>query len=394
MTEPVPAEANELLQPAFTAAHQALRRMEEDDVPAPLQPVRAASKKNRLPAPLRKLLARYLEEGWLRALALEQLEGAGLDVDASRLFLERPEGWHEELEEMRRLREMRQMERAIEALRVERDHYRKLNDELTARLAGRDVEVERLERSLQSDDRLEALRRRLAESSKELAHLQERLAARDAEITRLSEELAEADERIATLRTRSFRPPSGAVDGGGSRTFGRGNPLESARLLDSLIEAMRPLGGAPQERDLPPPLALPPGVRPDSPSAIDWIMTIDRKVTLVVDGHNVAHDLSPEPGRTARDRVVSEVARLRRLANGPLAAVVFFDTDQEPETHTNFGVSVRYVPDADAAIAALAAEVDHETIVVSTDKEVRERSAAHGAIALWGTAFSSWIRRR
>ncbi len=115
---------------------------------------------------------------------------------------------------------------------------------------------------------------------------------------------------------------------------------------------------------------------------------------VVVDGHNVAHDLGPHPGRTARDRIVSEVARLRRLADGPVSAIVFFDTDKDAETHTNFGVAVRYVEDADAAIEAVVAAADVDCIVISTDKGVRERTAAHGALTLWGTALSDWIMRR
>ena len=396
MTEPVPAETNELFEPAFAAAHRALQRLEDDDVPAGLRPVRKASMKRRLPVPLRKVLARHLEEEWLRLLALEELGSAsGADVDAARLYLERPDGWQAQVRELGESEEQRRMERAIEALTAERDHLRKLNEELTHRVARRDADVSGLERRLESDDRLDVLRQRMDQASRELAQLRSQVDDREATISRLREELAEADERIATLRSRSQRPASsGTADPGSTRAFGRGNPLETARFLDSMIEALRPLGAESDGPEPPSALGLPAGVRPDSPRAIDWIMTIERRVTLIVDGHNVAHDLASEPGRSARDRVVSEVARLRRLANGPLAAVVFFDTDQESETHRNFGVSVRYVPDADVAITALAAELDHPTIVISTDKEVREGSAARGAITLWGTALSAWIRRR
>jgi hypothetical protein len=117
-------------------------------------------------------------------------------------------------------------------------------------------------------------------------------------------------------------------------------------------------------------------------------------VLVLVDGHNVAHDFTSEPGRTDRDRIVSEVARLRRLSDGPVSAVVFFDTGHAAESHQNFGVSVRYVADADDAIVAAAANSEAECIVISTDKDVRRRAAVEGALSLWGTALSDWIKRK
>jgi hypothetical protein len=235
----------------------------------------------------------------------------------------------------------------------------------------------------------------LDEATRHISRTEAMLAELEAVIARLEAELNEAVERIEVLRARAARGPDvESASDAGSRAFGRGNPIETARFLDELAAAMRPGGGVPTPPLQVLPLALPPGVRPDSPAAIEWIKTIRRKVLLIVDGHNVAHDLAPDPGRTARDRVVSETARLKMLTDGPLAAIVFFDTDKDPEVYPNFGVSVRYVPDADAAIEQAVADAQVDCVVISTDREVRNRSRRHGALTLWGTAFSDWITRR
>ena len=387
---------NTLLEPAFTAAHRALVRLEDDEVPAALRLVRATSKKKALPKPLRAVLATHLEEEWLRTLAAAELrEGESAADRASWLFLTRPEGWEASLDAIVEDTAERSVRHELDSVLADLDRLRRLNDDLGGRLAEAEARGRESEAGAGSDDRLERLKRRLDEEIRMRQHRERVIGERDDEITRLRRELIEADERIGLLRSRNVpgdRPGEKAT--GGGRTFGRGNPVETAKFLDELVEAMRPRRHQAEERPSRAPLALPTGIRPDSAEAIDWIRTIDRKVLVLVDGHNVAHDFASEPGRTVRDRIVSETARLRRLSDGPVSAVVFFDTGHAAESHQNFGVSVRYVADADDAIETAAANSEAECIVISTDKEVRRRASAHGALSLWGTAFSDWIKRK
>ena len=80
----------DLVAPAIKAARAALRRLDEDDVPARLRKV-AAYQGGRLPAPLaRKLLAALNDDEWLRGKALEELTDAS---GGAQLFLERLDGW-------------------------------------------------------------------------------------------------------------------------------------------------------------------------------------------------------------------------------------------------------------------------------------------------------------
>lgn len=385
-----------LLEPAFTAAHRALGRLDDDDVPAALRTVRAMSKKGTLPKPHRRVLAAHLEEEWLRTLAIAELSAGESPSDqASALFLARPDGWEAQIEELAQHAADRRAAHEIESLAAENSRLEGLNEELGRRVREAEDRVRELERRLESDERVEALRRRLDEATRSISRLEALIEDREAEILRVRGELAEADERVGVLRSRAAKESdAGPRSDASPRAFGRGRPIETARLLDELVETLRPPRGEAETQVELAPLRLPLGVPPDSADAIDWIRSVNRRVLVLVDGHNVAHDLMAEPDRTARDRVVSEVARLRRLSDGPLSAVVFFDTGTEAETHDNFGVTVRYVPDADEAIEAAVAAADIDCIVISTDREVRSRSAAHGALTLWGTAFSAWIRRR
>ncbi|MFP5333535.1 MAG: hypothetical protein ACLGHX_14385 [Acidimicrobiia bacterium] len=389
-------EIDELVQPALAAAHRALNRLEPEDVPAALRPVRAASMKRTLPPPLRKTLMVHLDELWLRTLALEEL-GAGesrADV-ASHLFLVRDAGWKEALAELASADVERSQEDRIASLERDLARERRKNDELSRRLAEAERRAQGAIDADQAHRRADEMSGRITALRRRIRELEATLDQHAAESRRLAEHLAEADDRIAYLRSRLGQ--GGTAEQVGSETghmFGRGTPEQTARMLDGLMEALRPSPDAPPHEPVEPErLALPVGVSPDSAEAIDWLLTLRRRLVLVVDGHNVAHDLAI-PGRSARDRVVAEVARLRRLADGPIAAIVFFDTSHAAEAHANFGVSVRYVADADDAIEAFVAQADAPTVVVSTDKEVRERARAHGSIGLWGLALSRWIQRR
>lgn len=385
-----------LLEPAYSAAHRALIRLDGDDVPAALRSVRAASKKRTLPRPFRRVLARHLEEDWLRELSTAELGDGDSPADqASRAFLTRPEGWQERIDALIAQQEERKDRLDVESLESEKRRLEEVNDELSRRLRETDARIQDLEQHLGSDERVEALRTRIDAANRTIARLESEVGDRTFEVTRVRAELDEADERIGVLRAKASRAPGSAREGQETpRGFGRGRPVETARLLDELVETMRPQPGSIEVAAEVPPLSLPPGIRPDSDEAIDWIRTVERRVLLVVDGHNVAHDLEPDPRRPARDRIVSEVARLRRLSDGPVSAIVFFDTGAEAETHSNFGVAVRYVENADSAIEAVVAAADVDCIVISTDKEVRDRTAVHGALTLWGTALSDWIMRR
>ena len=391
----------ELLRPAADAARAALRAMDDEEVPAGLRKV-AASSARRLPPPFAETLLGHVDrDDWLRDRTLQ--EAGVLDADdedpakaVSALFLRRPDGWRERIEVLvaarvraseRDLREMaeervRKMEARIEALVAERNAAREAVGR--AREEGRaDAAAER--------DRLAsssaALRRELEEASDRAEEAGDRIRA-------LEQDLAEADARIAELRQRAPRGRSErASDDPGSRGFGVGSAIETARTLDQLASAIR--RGARAE-PAPAPAArveLPAGGRPDDPEAVAWLLELVRPVLLVVDGYNVAHDLAATPDRPVRDRVHRAAERIRRLADGPVRTVVVWDSGEEPLSGTEGPVAVRYVPDADDAVVEEVAASDGDVVVVTSDRELRERAEAEGALVLWSSALVRWMSR-
>ncbi|MEA3511637.1 MAG: hypothetical protein U9R51_09400, partial [Actinomycetota bacterium] len=63
-------------------------------------------------------------------------------------------------------------------------------------------------------------------------------------------------------------------------------------------------------------------------------------------------------------------------------------------TVTESGVVVRFAGVdviADDVLVDLAAERGITAIVISDDREVRDRSARHGATVLWAKALATWL---
>jgi len=90
--------------------------------------------------------------------------------------------------------------------------------------------------------------------------------------------------------------------------------------------------------------------------------------------------------------------RLQRVARGPLRMVVAFDSSyEEPAGEAPGFAEVRFFTGeqgADRGIIELVREIGGPTVVVSSDREVRESSEAEGAVALWSEALAEWWRRR
>ena len=218
-----------------------------------------------------------------------------------------------------------------------------------------------------------------------------------ADVARLKTSLVEADGRILSLKNmllkerRTGRDPG---EDGEPIVWRSGDPLELARMLDEAMLARRPSTIDSVDRgDSLVDLAVPEGIRPDQVDAVHWMLRQERPVTLVVDGYNVSYQLDPSLAMTPalRDQVKDGLRRLQRLATGPLPIVLVFDSSEEQSTMPG-RVEVRFVDSADDEIVRLAATLPGDVIVVSTDREVRERAEHNGAIALWSDALVAWLR--
>lgn len=174
-------------------------------------------------------------------------------------------------------------------------------------------------------------------------------------------------------------------------------PIDLAKSLDAMavIAAVEHAEGAPLTAPSSG-FALPPGVRPDSPEAMDWVVQQAAPVTIVIDGYNAAWLIDAVDFSSARSRqeVVRRAGLLRRAAVAPSKVMVVFDSEHgQAEPSTPGPVAIRWAGSADDEIRALAASLAGDVVVVSTDREVQEGSLEHGAVVLWSEAFVGWAAR-
>ncbi len=404
-----PPEVVKTLLPAVEAARAALRKMRADEIPAEARRI-ASYSGGRLPPPLAASLIDILDGNErLREKALEHLDGDG----AARRFLARDPGWWIALaaEAVDRSREAGAVELAKRS--TDADRLAEQLDETKRRLAAatesRAAEFEELkEAAAAAKARLRAHRER--ESDRTLDGTAELDEARAA--TRAAEERAEEAEALnSSLRAsvRRLRRERAELErrarAGGSTETAELDALELARKLDreALLRRRRVAGGrdvaAPDTAARP--LALPPGVRPDAAEAIDWLLTVDDPVVVVVDGYNVSFHLQGEAFSSprARERLNQGLAVLARRGHSVLRISVVYDSSlaegREPGLGPK-GVTVLFAPRdrlADEEIVALVAGSGVPAVVISSDREVRDMATEAGAVALWGEALAGWMQR-
>lgn len=382
----------EILRPAADRLRQALKRMESDDVPASLRPL-AESSARRLPPPLvRRALQELDDSEWLRAEVAAESE---LDPGSpAALFVDRPEQWESRLRGLvddasrrRQSEDRSQLERQLTAAlsRVE-----ELERELKA--GGREVAAaERKARDrLRSEVEAAERRRRRAETqARQEAHEASRLASR---VDRLEAELRAAEDRVDSLRAlleKERRANTTSEPVRASRGWFPDDALEMANELDRIFTAVRlvPVRDSLEVMGSGPVGGLPDGVRPDRVDGVRWLMK--QTHNWLIDGYNVAYQVVDEPTPVTRSRLISAAGRLAGLsATGSMVVVVFDSSVDTSSLPADRRVRVVYAPSADEWIIEHAS---HNTVVVSSDRQVREGAEARGAIGLWAEALAEWI---
>ncbi|MDP8958131.1 MAG: NYN domain-containing protein [Actinomycetota bacterium] len=406
-----------LLQPAVEAGRRALGEMEENEVPAALRKV-AASTGGRLPPPfVHRLLSAMEEDPWLRDKAADAWPDADPEDSqpsraASALFVLRPPGWELRLGQIsaglqgRGLREEvgRLQERLAGAEGQVREAQRRLQSSREEAAEARSAAERKLEEARGQlrrarDEGLEEARRaqrRAADLEGERDRLRTSLGAELSRVVKLRDELLRARRSVQEVSEQAGAGPPAVV-------WASRDPLEMARLLDELAVAARPAPEVEAQEPMGPEAwRLPPGVRADSPLAVDWLVSRTSPFTLLVDGYNLAFVLAPvgSADRQSRLRVNRELARVRRHASSTIRVVVVYDSQQSggvTDARGPGGVEVRFTEaghPADDEVVELARSATGPVAVVSSDREVRERSAAAGALVLWSEALVGWVRRR
>lgn len=381
----------DLLRPAADGLRRALKRMDEEDVPAPLRAL-ADSSARRLPPPLvKRALAELDGSEWLRDEVLAEVEME--EESPSWLFVTRPEGWDRRLEELVGRAEERRQE-------TERSGLERQLAEALAR-------IERLDRELKSDtDRVASAERRVrdrlrgeieaAEHARREAEGRARDEARQAaRATRRNErlvaELEAAEARIESLRQLLEKERRAtAVDEGAppARGWFPSESVAMAEELDRILTAVRrPASADPDPLPRVVEVRLPEGTRPDRPEAIRWLAS--HPLTWLIDGYNVAFHIHADPDAATRTRLVAEAGRMAGLAApGSMVVLVFDSSVDSSSLPADRRARVVYAPSADEWIIEHAGQ---GTVVVSSDRRVREAGEAAGAVGVWSEALAGWI---
>ncbi len=411
MIEGLPVE---LLTPALEAGRAALRRLDEDEVPAKLRKV-SAYQGGRLPAPLVRSLLTFLDdEAWLREKAQDELGAYEPDSTgprrASGLFLHRPPGWEFELGRSvggslqtaaeRRVSELDSLVGDVEAREAEtKRRLTEVQAQLDEAHASSDEEVESVRiqlRQVREGDRREAgiLEKKIAELEAEKLSDEDALAELGQIVDSLKERLHRAEVQRASTEQR--------FQSGAGQAWAAGDPVALARHLDMLIRTVEADPGllAFLEPVADREFRLPPGARPDERNAVEWLLRQPQPFTMVVDGYNVAFQLVGESTRAARDRVNEELSRLRLRTMTPTQVTVVYDSSLNSEVETApgpGGIRVRFTREghiADEEIGEIVSALEGPVVVVSSDREVREGTAELGAVVLWSEALIEWIKAR
>jgi predicted RNA-binding protein with PIN domain len=404
-----------LLGPAVAAGRKALRDMESKEVPAGLRKV-AAYAGGSLPPPFAASLLGALDtDPDFRAKAVEASPNvaAASDQDrpaqrASAAFLTREGDWWAVIADARaevaaatavggsdaaRKESDRARAEAVEARRRERDaRSRAERAEVEAQAEVAELR-DRLRRSRESDGRL------VADLEDARRRVEQALERTEAERDALRNEIADLRARWRRAR-RELAEAERAARAGSTGSLPR-DPIDRAKRLDEIATLSRvpvedPAAGFPAA-PAGDTFAVPPGVSPDRADAVAWLTGESRRLTVVVDGYNAASFLEEDFfSSAARDRLNLALGRLQRaLRSGKVIAV--YDSKLAGRRRTIAGpdgIEIRFSPEGttgDDTVVALAADLDGPVVVVSSDREVRERAGAHGAVTLWSEALVEWI---
>lgn len=399
-----------VLGKALDAARDALADLDRDQVPAKLRPV-VAHAGDLTPDLARRLLRELDRIDWLRARALEQWPdadpaGAGPDR-ASVLFLARPDGWAAELvgvigDALASAGAGREQEAAGDRDDVlkDRDAWKAKARDLQKKLDTTAAERARAEKALRAPARAAS-----AEGAKVSAAQRRAAQAHQAEVEGLRRRIADLEDEIKKSGDDARRLRRAASDAEARAAEARtgpgwlgSDPLDLARHLDDLMARARRLstpdpGPSPAAERL----QLPVGVGPDSAEAIDAVARVGGPVAVIVDGYNAGLAFGPGLAGEVRSKLEPHLRRLKSIGGPAMTVTVVWDSsvDQQGSRRPG-GLDVRFAPagiPADDVVVEIAA-ASPRCVVITNDREVRERSERKGALALWSDALVAWARRR
>ena len=399
-----------VLGPAIDAARAALRDLDDDDVPGRLRAI-AKRGDGTLPVPLVKTLLRRIDEDdWFRGKAIESFDRLEIDDPASSAYLIREPGWWIVVAEEVASRAGSDGESRVRQLeaKLEEAQSRTRTERAKAKNLKKEVAVAEKASQTVIADRLDPLKAAIAEAQSECERAERRTITLRADVEEAHEERRDA-ERIAATYSEQIRESKREIaqlrrslEAGASESIPR-EPLEIARWLDRAVGNLAPFreaGAVVPHADRhtgDAGSAIPAGIAPDSAASIEALSGLD-DLAVLVDGHNLLGVLDASTMATGRARreLITALGKLDRHLGDSTIEIVFDSdlADGRPITVTERGIVVRFAEQdviADDILVELAAEHGATAIVISDDREVRDRSARHGSTVLWAKALAAWL---
>jgi len=390
-----------MLRPLVEYARTEIADMEPDDVPARLRKA-ARSSARTLPPPLARSVVQELVDSERFRDAVRDRFDAGGNTDADlaafltdpQIGLERIAARVEASTETRAVSDLASANRRIAALTIQLEE---------AKTRMKTVRADHLKAIGEAHNSVSEGHRR-AEAKN--AELHRTLVARESEIARLTDyiddlrgDLVDVQARLegAMERNRRRARSKRSLGRSGRSEPSPSDPLEFARWLDMIEQRARPFRNKNLSRgspEVPEPLRVPPGISPEASSTLTSLVKQSPAV-IIIDGYNVAGEIHGEgfATRAARDDVVSRAGRLAR-SSGAEVIVVFDGSDEDGRDgfRSSEGVSVRFSrgEEADDTIVDLVHTDPYRTVVVTNDRELRDRCSIDGCVPVWATAFVAW----
>ncbi|MCL1592799.1 MAG: NYN domain-containing protein [Actinomycetia bacterium] len=394
-----------VLSKVVEVSRRELSDRDNDDVPAKMRSI-AKSTARVLPAPFaRSVLSELRRNESFRASVLTRWTAEQLDDPVGLAFLTDPDSSVEAVAKAELVLDVAALEeRAASLVSTVAD----LDVQLAE--AKKRLVVERESHATQTNEiaSLESQKKRSATKSRNkltaaLRAAEDQIAARNREIGDLRRELVDSEARLRRRSERGRRKPTADPE---TRTDQRPvpptDPVAFAAWLDSVERTQRPYRDAeraPASIDAREPLAIPDGVAPDE----RWALTalIDQNPRrIVIDGYNIAGLISNGPLASAANRS-SVIAKAERLASlsGARVTVVFDAQGAETregdvrETYVSpGGAEIRFslTASADDQIVDIIRGDAERSVVITNDRELRERCVIDGCVSVWSSAFVDW----
>lgn len=395
-----------VLSKVVDVARTELRDMDDDDVPSKLRMV-AKSSARVLPAPFaQSILKEIRNNDEFRTAVHGRWNDVGADDPVGLAFLKDPAGsdalvarTNQERADTELVKKTKDDAQRIVALeRQLREAKRRLKDERTdheaiiSGLASRD------------EERRESLVRSAETASGARDDAETHIDELEDVVASLRAQLADADERLRRGTDREKRKSAASI---APRTDERPllptDPVALAVWLDTVERIQRPYRLADRGESgsgLVEPLEVPDGISPDDRNAVLALIE-QRPEMIVIDGYNVAGLLSTGPVASASNRVtvISRADRLAAVSGSNVIVVFDAQGAGAHDTRSHFvssgGVDVRFstTESADDHIVDIILSGPKRSVVVTNDRELRERCLIDGCVPVWATAFVDWSIR-